>query len=38
MPQAHLELIGLGQSHVNGWVHVGASQNGDLIDYIFPLD
>ena len=27
----------LGQTHVNGWSRVLASQNGDLTDYIFPL-
>ena len=27
----------LGQTHVNRWSRVIASQNGDLTDYIFPL-
>ena len=27
----------LGQTHVNGWSHVVASQNGGLTSYIFPL-
>ena len=27
----------LGQTHVNGWNHVVASQNGGSISYIFPL-
>ena len=27
----------LGQTHVNGWSRVIASQNGDSISYIFPL-
>ena len=27
----------LGQTHVNGWSHVVASQNGDSTSYIFPL-
>ena len=27
----------LGQTHVNGWSRVIASQNKGLIDYIFPL-
>ena len=27
----------LGQTHVNGWSHVIASQNGGSTDYIFPL-
>ena len=27
----------LGQTHVNGWSHVIASQNGASIDYISPL-
>ena len=27
----------LGQTHVNGWSHVIASQNGGTIDYIFPF-
>lgn len=32
------ELIGLGQIHVNGWVHIGIFQNDSLTDYIFSLD
>ena len=28
----------LGQTHMNGWSRVIASQNGGLTDYIFPLD
>ena len=27
----------LGQTHVNGWSRVIASQNGDSTSYIFPL-
>ena len=27
----------LGQTHVNGWSRVIASQNGGSTDYIFPL-
>ena len=27
----------LGQTHVNGWSHVVASQNGGSTSYIFPL-
>ena len=27
----------LGQTHVNGWSRVVASQNGGSTDYIFPL-
>ena len=27
----------LGQTHVNGWSRVIASQNGGLTSYIFPL-
>ena len=27
----------LGQTHVNGWSRVIASQNRSLIDYIFPF-
>ena len=27
----------LGQTHVNGWSRIIASQNGDSTDYIFPL-
>ena len=27
----------LGQTHVNGWSRVIASQNGGSIDYIFPF-
>ena len=27
----------LGQTHVNGWSHVIASQNGGLTNYIFPF-
>ena len=27
----------LGQTHVNAWSRVVASQNGGSIDYIFPL-
>ena len=27
----------LGQTHVNGWRRIIATQNGGSIDYIFPL-
>ena len=36
MPPARLYMM-MGQTHVNGWNRVIASQNRGSIDYIFPL-
>ena len=36
-PPARFMIRMLGQTHVNGWSRVIASQNGGSTDYIFPL-
>ena len=36
MPSARFIGV-LGQTHVNGWSRVIASQNGGSTDYIFPF-
>ena len=36
MPPTHYLMV-LGQTHVNGWSRVIVSQNGGLINYIFPF-
>ena len=37
MPSTHFYRMLLGQTHINGWSHVIASQNGGLTSYIFPF-
>ena len=36
MPPARFYDV-LGQTHVNGWSHIIASQNGGSTSYIFPF-
>ena len=36
-PRPRPPFMMLGQTHVNGWSRVIASQNGGSTDYIFPL-
>ena len=36
-PQPAFYDVVLGQTHVNGWSRVVASQNGGSTDYIFPF-
>ena len=36
-PRPQARFMMLGQTHVNGWSRVVASQNGGLTSYIFPL-